>query len=136
MSNGYTKTIPEIVSDLKTELKDFIATRVAMLRSEMGEKWSRVKVALPSLMLGLAVLWTAWLLFTGVLVTLIGNAFDSPLRYVYSLLIVFGAYLLPGGMLASSALRRLRQTSLKPERTLRTLKQDEVWLQTEAKTQV
>jgi hypothetical protein len=39
-------------------------------------------------------------------------------------------------MLTIMALKQMKEIGLKPERTLRVLKQDEVWLQTEAKTQL
>lgn len=136
MSNGYTKSLPEVVNDLKVELKEFIATRVAMLQSELKEKWSYIKTALPVLVVGGVVLWTAWLLLTAMLVTAIATAFDSPWRYTFAFLIVGGAYLLLGAMMAVMAWRQITQTGLKPERTIRVLKQDEVWLQTEAKTQL
>ncbi len=136
MNNGYTKSLPEVINDLKVELKDFVATRLAMLRSEMSEKMSAFKAAVPSLILGLTLLLTAWLLFTGFLVTVIALAFASPWGWVWAFLIVAAAYALLGGMLAVGGLSKLKQTKLVPERTLRVLKQDEVWLQTEARTQI
>ena len=136
MSNGYTKSLPEVVNDLKSELKDFVATRLAMLRSEMSEKLSSFKEAVPALIVGLALLWIGGLLFTGFLVTAIATAFSSPWGLVWAFLIVAAAYLLLGGMLAAGGVAKLKKTRLVPERTVRVLKQDEVWLQTEAKTQI
>jgi MFS family permease len=136
MSNGYTKSLPEVVNDLKSELKDFVATRVAMLRSEMSEKVSSLKEAVPALIVGLALLWIGGLLFTGFLVTAIATAFSSPWGWVWAFLILAAAYLLLGGMLSMGGVAKLKKTKLVPERTLRVLKQDEVWLQTEAKTQI
>lgn len=136
MSNGYTRSLPEVVNELKVDWKDFVATRLAMLRSEMSEKLSSLKEAVPALIVGIVALLTAWLLFTGLLVTAIAFAFSSPWGWAWALLIVAAAYLLLGGMLASGGVRKLKQTKLVPERTLRVLKQDEVWLQTEAKTQI
>jgi Putative Actinobacterial Holin-X, holin superfamily III len=136
MTNAYTKPLPEIAHDLKEELKEFVATRLAMLRSEMSEKLSSCKAAMPAMVLGLVLLWTSWLLFTALLVTAIATAFSSPWGWVFAFLIVTGAYLLLGLMLAVGAWSKLKQTKLVPERTLRVLKQDEVWLQTEAKTQI
>jgi hypothetical protein len=136
MTNGYAKSLPEIVNGLKVELKDFVATRLAMLRSEMQEKWSWLKLSLPALLIGAVLLMTAWLLFTALIVTAIANAFASPWAWVFAFLIVGGAYLLLGGMMVMGVVSKLRQTKLLPERTLRVLKQDEVWLQTEAKQQI
>lgn len=136
MTNGYTKSLPEIINDLKVELKDFVATRLAMLHSEMSEKLSSFKAAVPSLILGLTLLLTAWLLFNGFLVTAIAFAFATPWGWVWAFLIVAAAYALLGGMLAVGGLSKLKQTKLMPERTLHVLRQDEVWFETEARTQI
>jgi uncharacterized membrane protein YqjE len=136
MNDGYTKSVPEVVNDLRAELIEFVSTRLAMLRSEMSEKLSAYKAAVPALIIGMVLLLTCWLLFTGVLVTAIASAFSSPWRWVYAFLIVASGYLLVGGMLVTGARSKLKETKLVPERTLRVLKQDEVWLQTEAKTQI
>lgn len=136
MNSAHTKSLPEVVNELKVELKEFIATRLAMLRSEMSDKLSSFKAAVPALLLGLVLLWTCWLLFTATLVTAIATAFASPWGWVFAFLIVAGAYLLLGLMLAVGAWSKLKETKLAPQRTLRVLKQDEVWLQTEARTQI
>ena len=136
MTNGYTKSLPEVVNELKAELKDFVATRFAMLRSEMSEKFSSIKAAVPALVLGLVLLFTAWMVFTGFLVTAIALAFSTPWGWAWAFLIVAGAYLLIGLMLASAGIAKLKKAKLVPERTIRVLRQDEVWLQTEARTQI
>jgi len=136
MTNGYTKSLPEVVNDLKAEFKDFVATRLAMLRSEMSAKLSALKEAVPALIAGFALLWIGGLLFTGFLVTVIAMAFSTAWGWAWAFLIVAAAYLLLGGMLAAAGLGKLKKTKLVPERTLRVLKQDEVWLQTEARTQI
>jgi len=128
--------VPEVVNDLKAEVKDFVGTRLAMLRSEMSEKLSSLKAAVPALITGLVLLLMAWLVFTGFLVSAIAMAFSTPWGWVWAFLIVSGAYLLLGLMLAGAGISKLKQAKLTPERTLRVLKQDEVWLQTEARTQI
>lgn len=133
MTDGYMKSLPEIVHELKGELKDFVATRVAMLRGEMTEKWSSVKMSLPGLVAGLVMLGTGWLLFTALLVAIVATAFSGKERWVYAFLIVGGVYVLLGAMLAMMAWTRLKGTHLLPERTIKVLKQDEVWLETEAR---
>ncbi len=136
MTNEYTKSLPEVVNDLKVEVKDFVATRVAMLRSEMSGKLSSLKEAVPALIAGLVLLGMGGLLFTGFVVTAIALAFGTAWGWAWAFLIVAAAYLLIGGMLAVGGLAKLKSTKLIPERTIRVLKQDEVWLQTEAKTQI
>jgi hypothetical protein len=136
MTNGYSKSLPEVVNDLKVELKDFVATRLSIFRTEMGEKLSSLKRGIPALLGGAVLLMMAGLLFTGFLVTVIALAFATAWGWVWAFLIVAGAYALLGGMLAAAGWAKLKQGRLVPERTVRVLKQDEVWLQAEVRTQI
>ncbi len=136
MINGHAKTVPEAIAELKDELKDFISTRVEMLRSEMSEKLSAFKMAAPALLVGVLLLLTAWLVFTGFLVAIIAQAFaPHPWAYALSFVLVAVLYAIVGGAAAYMGWRGLRATGVKPERTIRVLEQDRIWLQTEAKTQ-
>ena len=136
MTNGYTKSLPEVVNDLKAELKEFVATRLAMLRSEMSQKISAYKEAVPAMVGGAVLLMAGGLLLTGFIVTAIALAFATPWGWAWAFLIVAAAYMLLGGMLVAAGMAKLKRTKLMPERTVRVLKQDEVWLQSEARTQV
>ncbi|HKD85041.1 MAG TPA: phage holin family protein [Terriglobales bacterium] len=137
MANGYTKPITEVIEELKEELKEFVATRLAMLRSELNEKYQSLKTAAPVLSIGIALLGTAWLLFTGFLVTIIAQAFaPNPWNYAISFILVTVVYAVVGGLAAYLAWRQLKQKGVKPERTIRVLQQDRIWLQTEGKSQI
>jgi hypothetical protein len=135
--NGHIKSIPEVIADLKTELQEFVSTRVAMLRSELQDNLRSLKMAAPVLIIGLVLLWTAWLLFTGFLVAIIGVAFGSSTwGYVISLLIVAAGYLIVGGLAAMTGWKKITQRGIKPERTIRVLQQDKIWIQAESKAQL
>ena len=137
MNNGHVKSVQETIADLKEELKDFFSTRVAMLRAEMSDKLRIIKMAAPTLVVGLFLLLTAWFVFTGFLIAIIAQAFmPSPWAYTLSFVIVAVLYAIIGGAAAFMAWRRLKALSLKPERTVRVLEQDRIWIQREAKTQV
>ena len=133
-----TKTLAEIVADIKDELKEFVATRIAMLRSEMGRNFQAIKMAAPVLVVGIVLLWTAWLAFSAFLVSVLATAFSGygNWAWVISFLIVAFAYAVVGGMVTFTAVQRLKEKGLKPDRTIRVLQQDKLWLQTEAKTQL
>ncbi len=131
------KTVGEVVSELKDELKEFISTRVAMLQSELGEKLRTIKLAAPTMIIGVLLLITAWLLFTGFLVCIIAQAFTpNPWAYTLSFVLVAVLYSIVGGAAAYLGWRQLRATGLKPERTMHVLEQDRIWLQTEAKSEL
>ncbi len=125
------------IRELRDELKEFIGTRLAMLRSEMKTKLETWKAALPMAVVGAVLLATAFLLLTIALVALIMVAFyGSPYAWFFGFLIVGVAYAIFGGGAAFMAVRNFKEASLKPTRTLRVLEQDKIWLQSEARTQL
>ena len=128
------KTVPEVIADLKSELVEFFSTRVAMLVAEVRENVQGLKSAMPMLVAGAALLLTAWLLFTALLVMVIGYAFQPrPWAHTVALLIVTVVYLLIGGVAVMAGWKRLTAKSLKPERTIRVLQRDKIWIQEESK---
>ena len=54
-----------------TELKDFISTRIQMLKSEMNEKVGVLKASAPAIAVGAVLAITAWILFSLTLAFLI-----------------------------------------------------------------
>ena len=131
------RTVAEVLNDCKEDLKDFVSTRLQMLRGEMRDKLSTLKLALPALLVGAILLLAAFFLFTWGLVSLIAMAMiGEPYAYTVAFFVVFALYALVGGATAVYGLRTLTAHGLTPERTLRVLKEDQIWLQTEARTQL
>jgi hypothetical protein len=131
------KGLTEAYNDIKEDLKDFASTRLQMLRVEMKEKFDSLKISVPALLAGALLLLTAFFLFTGGLVALIAMAMaGAPYAYTLAFFIVCVLYGLGGGAVTFYGARTLREARLKPERTMRVLKQDQVWLQTEARTRI
>lgn len=134
-SNG--RGFAEALNDCKEDLKDFASTRVQMLRAEMSEKLAGLKVALPALVVGAVLLLGAFFLFTWGLVSLIAMAMArQPYAYTVAFFVVFALYALLGGALLAYGWRVLSARGLAPARTLRILKDDQIWLQSEARTQL
>lgn len=136
MTNGNHKPVQEVITDLKEELKEFLNTRFAMLRAEMTEKANNIRMVAPVLLIGLGLLLTAWVTFTGLAIVLIAQLVPGPWAYVIAFAIVTVAYGAIGAASAMYAWGKLKHTGVKPERTIRVLEQDRVWLQAEAKTQI
>jgi hypothetical protein len=135
--NGSERSLAAVVSELKDELKEFVTTRVAMFKSEMRDKISSFKMAAILIAGGLFLGISAWLVLTAALVSIIAVAFlPSTYAYFFAFLIVGIAYLLIAVIMASFALREIKQRGLKPERTIRVLKQDQIWIQSEARQQL
>jgi putative superfamily III holin-X len=129
------KSIGTVISETKEELKDFIQTRIAILKAEIADKVRTWKYSIPLLLAAAALLLAAWITLTFTLVSLLAAVFmPSPYAWVYGSLIIGVAYLLGGVALGWFAYSELMATGIAPNRTIEVLKQDQVWIQNEART--
>jgi uncharacterized membrane protein YqjE len=124
------RSLQASLQEIKNEIKEFIQTRLDLLKGEMQEKVSAYKVALPMAVIGALMLATAWLLITGAIVAAIQLALGWPAAFA----IVGGAYLVCGIFAGWLAYKEVTAQSMKPERTLQVLKQDQIWIEQEAKS--
>ena len=135
MNNG--RPLGAIISDMKEELKDFVQTRLEMLKVELQEKVKSLKVAAPLAAIGIVLLSTAYLLFTLALVAVVTVFFKSnPYRWFFGFAAVGIIWTILGVVAAYFAKREFELKSLLPERTVKVLKGDKVWIQAEAKNQL
>ena len=129
------RTLADVLSEIKDELKEFLQTRVQMLISELGESLKNSKSAAILGGAALFVLATAWLLLNLALVGLVAVAFwGSAYAWFFGFLIVGLFWAIVGGMLGLAAQRPLR--GLAPRKTIQVLKEDKIWLQQEARSHV
>jgi hypothetical protein len=129
------KSIGTVISETKQEVKEFIQTRIAILKAEIKEKVRTWKYAVPILLGALVLLLAAWIVLTFALVALLAGMFQpSPYAWVFGALIIGGAYLLLGLALGWFAYSELSSIGVTPQRTIEVLKQDQVWIQNEART--
>ena len=129
------KSIGTVISETKQEVKEFIQTRIAIFKAEITEKVRTWKYAVPMLLGALVLLLAAWIVLTFALVALLAGMFQpSPYAWLFGALIIGGAYLLLGLALGWFAYSELSATGVAPQRTLEVLKQDQVWIQNEART--
>lgn len=133
MTNGRfenERSLQGTLQEIKNEIKEFVQTRVEILKQEMQDKLSTYKSALPMAAAGLLFLTTAWFLITGAIVAAIQLALGWPLAF----LITGFAYFILGMITAWLAYKEVTSETMKPERTLQVLKQDQVWVEQEAKS--
>lgn len=129
------KSIGTVISETKQEVKEFIQTRIAIFKAEITEKVRTWKYAVPVLLGALVLFLAAWIVLTFALVALLAGIFQpSPYAWLFGALIIGGAYLLLGLALGWFAYSELSSTGVTPQRTLEVLKQDQVWIQNEART--
>jgi uncharacterized membrane protein YqjE len=129
------RSLAEVVAEMRDELKDFIQTRVALLVSELKENVQKSKQAALFGAIAAVLGVMSLLLLTLALVGVIAVAFwGSPYAFFFAFLIVGVAYGMFAGMLAIAASRKFKGVA--PQKTIEVLKEDKVWLQSEARSQV
>lgn len=129
------KSIATILAETKDELKQFVTTRVNILKAEMDEKISRIKSVIPLAVVAILFLVSGWMVFTFALIALLHSLFlPSVYAWLWASLIVTAVYLLVGAIAGWLAYSEIKATSLTPTRTLKVLQQDQVWIQNEART--
>lgn len=129
------KSLATLLAETKEELKDFVATRVGILKAELEEKVRTWKSVVPLLLGALALLWTGWLALTFALVALLHALFmPNPYAWLWAALIVGAVYMVLAGAVGWFAYSEITEAGITPTRTLKVLKQDQVWLQNEART--
>jgi uncharacterized membrane protein YqjE len=129
------KSIAAILAETKDELKQFVTTRVNILKAEMDEKISRIKAVIPLAVVATLFLVSCWMVFTFALIALLHSLFlPSVYAWLWASLIVAAVYLVVGAIAGWLAYSEIKATSLTPTRTLKVLQQDQVWIQNEART--
>jgi hypothetical protein len=89
------------------------------------------------LVIGIVLLWTAWLLVTAAIVAAIYVAFrGNPWAMFAACAIVGLAYLVMGGLAVMIAVRGAKEAGVVPTRTLRVLKDDQLWISNEARARL
>jgi hypothetical protein len=130
------RTIGQVVSELKSDAKEFVSTRLQMLSQEMNDKIKVWKVAVPMLAVAAVIGLLALLALTFAFIAFFAGVFSpSPWAWCYGALIVMAVYFLVAGGMFYLGRRELTQTGLAPTRTLRVLKEDQIWMQHEARSQ-
>lgn len=126
-----------VVNEVKDEVRDFLRTRWELLRTELKQKSAIYKASLPLIAIGALLLLVGFVFLNVAVCALIASAFHAGMiGWCYSAAILFGAYFLFGGALAWFGMAEIKKNSLIPTHTLKVLKQDQNWIQQEARTQL
>ena len=130
MINGNGKTIAGVINEAKYEIRDFLETRLQMLASEMKQKLSVWRLALPMFLVAGAIGFMGFILLSFALVAAIANA----IGWGWAALVVGVLYSISAGGVGLLAYREIRAEGVAPVRTLRVLRMDKTWLENEART--
>ncbi len=89
------------------------------------------------IVVGALLLGTAWLLLTGAIVAAVYVAFEGSAWAAFlALIIVCVAYAICGGAAFWVAKAKISEAGIAPKRTLRVLKDDQIWISNEARAQL
>jgi Putative Actinobacterial Holin-X, holin superfamily III len=129
------KSLSTILAETKEELKEFVSTRMGILKAEIDEKIRTWKYVVPLLLGAAALLLAGWMALTFALMALLHAIFlPSPYAWLWAGLIIGGAYLVLGIAIGWFAYSEISAAGIVPTRTLQVLKEDQVWIQNEART--
>ncbi len=130
------KSIAQVLNEFKDELKEFASTRIEMLRSEMKEKADVARAALPAIAVGAVIALLALFFLCVGIVALVAMALGGGAgAWAAAFAIVGGVFLLIGALAIGFGVIKLKARSFKPERTLRILKQDQIWFKNETRNE-
>ena len=127
------RSLGEIVTEIKREVKEFLNTRLEMVRVEIHEAVRAGRIGLPLFVLALGLIAIASLMFTLALVALVASAFaGSPYAWFFAFAIVGILWTVAGAIAAFFAYNEFRGRF--PKRTMEVLKADKLWLQSEIRS--
>ena len=130
------KPLAQLFSEFKDEAKDFAATRIEILRIEMREKLLRASTGLQAIAAGAVLALLAALFLCVGLVALVAMSLGGGAgAWAAAFAIVGFVILMIGGLAIAFGVWRLKARGLRPERTLQILKQDQIWLQNETRSE-
>jgi MFS family permease len=136
IENRNGRNLSAVVLELVDELKALVRTRAQLLASEMQEKAGAWGTGTAMFVIAGAFLGTAYLLLTAALVALVAMAFpDNPYRWFLAFLIVGVLWSICGAICFFMGKSAFKSQGVLPENTIRVLKEDQLWLEKEARSQ-
>jgi len=116
-----SRSIPDILSDLLTQLTALVRTESRLARAEMSEKVNQVTAGLVLVVLGAVLLMPALVVLLEAAVAALERAGLAP---PWSALVVGGVALVIGLILLMVGVNRLNAKNLLPQKTINQLQED------------
>ncbi len=118
------ESIGELLGQLANNSAALVRDELALARQEMGEKVASFRSGVITVTIGAVVGLIALMTLTAAAVIGLAHFMDAG----YAALIIGGLFAVVGGIIVSTGLNRLKQTSLKPEQTIKTLEEGKEWV--------
>jgi uncharacterized membrane protein YqjE len=118
------RSLAALLSDLASETVELFRQELALFKAELQEKLSKAGVGAAALAAAALIAFSGWLFL--LLAAVFGLAVVVP---IWAAALIVGAVVLAiAGGLALYGRSRLRADALTPERTLRSLREDQAWI--------
>jgi uncharacterized membrane protein YqjE len=114
----------ELLGQLANNSAALVRDEIALAKQEMSEKVSSFRSGVVTTAIGGVIALLGVLALIAAAIIGLAHYMDAGL----AALIVGGVLALIGGITAMAGIKRLKQTSLKPEQTIETLEEDKEWL--------
>ena len=118
------ESLTELLGELANESSALVRDEIALAKQEMNERIVGLRAGAILTAVGSCVGLLALLTLTAAAVI----ALAPVVGLLYSALIIGGALLVIGGIVISLGMSRLKHTSLKPEQTIETMRENKEWL--------
>lgn len=122
-------SLGQLFKELAQESSTLIRQEVALAKTEMRQTFSEAAKDAVGVAVWGAVAAIGGLVLVACLVIALGDLLDN---YWLSALIVGGLFVIVGGAMAMSNIKKLKNLNYAPENTIATLKEDKQWAQAEA----
>jgi uncharacterized membrane protein YqjE len=124
VSTMQRESFTELLGQLASHSASLVRDEIELSRQEVREKLQSLSSGAITLVAGVALVWIALLALCAAVV--IGlSVYMGP---GIAALVTGAVLLVIGGGIAYLGFRQLKNTSLKPDKTIRTLKEDKEWL--------
>lgn len=123
-ANMSQESIGELLGQLANNSAALVRDELTLARQEMTEKVNSYRSGATTVVIGAMLSGIAILTLTAAAVIGLAHLMDAG----YAALIVGGVLALVGGSVAMTGIKRLKETSLKPEETIKTLEENKAWL--------
>lgn len=123
-------SVRELIRNLADNSANLVRQEVNLAKLEVKETANALMRDVAKLGIALGFAAAGGLALTAFLILVIGDLLDG--AYWAGALIVGGLFVLIGGVLAIRAINDLKKRDMKPDETLRTLREDKRWAQREA----
>lgn len=121
----------DLIRDLGQDGAELVRQEINLAKLEIKEATRRITSGAIGTAVWAGLAFVGGLALTAFLILLIGMALDG--AYWAGALIVGAVFVLIGGLMARRSINKIRETDLKPDETISTLKEDRRWLSHEAR---